>query len=92
VKQPTVPLGDLVTIVGGGTPTKTRTDYFQGDIPWVSPKDMKSWNILDSQDHITEEAVENSSTKLVERDAVLVVIRSGVLKHTLCRSLSIAFQ
>jgi type I restriction enzyme S subunit len=83
VKYLAVPLDDLVTIVGGGTPSKARPEYFRGRIPWVSPKDMKSWHIDDSEDHITEEAIENSTTSLVQPGTVLVVIRSGILKHTL---------
>ena len=70
-------------IYGGGTPSKSHPEYFEGSIPWVSPKDMKSDIIMDSIDHITEEAVENSSTKMIPKGAVLMVIRSGILKHTL---------
>ncbi|HLQ45860.1 MAG TPA: restriction endonuclease subunit S [Planctomycetaceae bacterium] len=83
MKTRTVQLDDLVTIVGGGTPSKARPEYFLGHIPWVSPKDVKTWNIFDSQDHITEDAIDRSSTSLIDPGAVLVVIRSGVLKHTL---------
>lgn len=68
-------------IYGGGTPSKSHPEYFEGSIPWVSPKDMKSNIITDSIDHITEEAVKNSSAKIVPKDAVLMVIRSGILKH-----------
>ncbi len=82
MKYTAVPLDDIVTIVGGGTPSTNRPEYFSGHIPWVSPKDMKSWDIVDSLDHVTEEAIANSSTTLIDRDAVLVVTRSGVLKHT----------
>ena len=78
-----VALGELVTISGGGTPSKKVPEYFTGTIPWVSPKDMKSWDITTSIDRLTEEAVENSSAKLIEPEAVLLVIRSGVLKHSL---------
>lgn len=77
-----VPLDEIVTIAGGGTPSTNRPEYFKGHIPWVSPKDMKCWDILGSIDHVTEEAIANSSTTLIARDAVLVVVRSGVLKHT----------
>jgi type I restriction enzyme S subunit len=83
LKHLAVALDELVTIVGGGTPSKARPEYFKGRIPWVSPKDMKSWHIVDSEDHITEEAIESSSTSLLRPGAVLVVIRSGILKHTL---------
>ena len=70
-------------IYGGGTPSKSCPEYFDGTIPWVSPKDMKSTIIVDSQDHITTEAIKNSTTNLIPENAVLMVIRSGILKHTL---------
>ena len=71
------------TIFGGGTPSKSHPEYFTGSIPWVSPKDMKSLMINDSIDHITEEAIAHSTTNLVPANSVLMVIRSGILKHTL---------
>lgn len=76
-------LGDVVRIVGGGTPTRSNSDYYDGDIPWVTPKDMKSWDIRDSQVRLTQMGVDKSATKIVPTNSVLVVVRSGVLKHTL---------
>lgn len=70
-------------IFGGGTPSKSHPEYFTGSIPWVSPKDMKMPIISDSIDHITDEAVAHSTTNFVPENSVLMVIRSGVLKHTL---------
>ena len=70
-------------ILGGGTPSKSHPEYFTGGIPWVSPKDMKYAVISDSIDHITEEAVAHSTINLVPKNSVLMVIRSGILKHTL---------
>lgn len=70
-------------IMGGGTPSKSNSEYFEGSIPWVTPKDMKSIAIKDSIDHITEEAIKNSSAKLIPRNSILMVIRSGILKRTL---------
>lgn len=70
-------------ILGGGTPTKSHPEYFTGTIPWISPKDMKSSVISSSIDHITEEAIAHSTTNLVPAYSVLMVIRSGILKHTL---------
>jgi type I restriction enzyme S subunit len=69
---------------GGGTPSKSKLQFWtNGTIPWVSPKDMKTDRILDSEDHITPEAIANSSTNLVNRGAVLIVVRSGILQHSL---------
>ena len=70
-------------IAGGGTPSKSQPDYYTGKIPWVTPKDMKKTLINDSIDHITEEAINNSSTKIIPKGSLLMVIRSGILKKTL---------
>lgn len=70
-------------IFGGGTPSKAKPEYFIGNIPWVTPKDMKSEYIFDSIDHVNLKAIENSSAKLIPSGNLLMVIRSGILKHTL---------
>ncbi len=70
-------------IYGGGTPSKRHPEYFTGTIPWVSPKDMKTNIINDSIDHITNEAIINSTTNIIPIKSILMVIRSGILKHTL---------
>jgi type I restriction enzyme S subunit len=68
---------------GGGTPSKRKTSYWEGDIPWVSPKDMKRLEIDDTQDHVTETALEDSATNRVPEDSLLFVTRSGILERTL---------
>lgn len=70
-------------IFGGGTPSKSNSSFYIGNIPWVTPKDMKFDFISDSIDHINEEAIEKSSAKLIPANSLLMVIRSGILKHTL---------
>lgn len=70
-------------ILGGGTPSKKCEEFFKGKIPWVTPKDMKQSIINDSIDHITEDAIVHSTTNLIPIWSVLMVIRSGILKHTL---------
>lgn len=70
-------------IMGGGTPSKSNNEYYIGNIPWVTPKDMKTIWINDSIDHINEDAIKNSSAKLVPLNSVLMVIRSGILKRSL---------
>lgn len=84
MRWPYMPISDICKeILGGGTPSKSHPEYFTGHIPWVSPKDMKQAVISDSIDHITEEAISHSTTNLIPINSVLVVIRSGILKHTL---------
>jgi len=76
-------LDKLAKFSGGGTPSKKEESYWQGDIPWVSPKDMKSDTIIDSRDHINEAAIKNSSALLVDEGAILMVVRSGILARTI---------
>ncbi len=77
-------MGEVGRWFGGGTPSKANPRFWtDGNIPWVSPKDMKRDLITDAQDHITEEAVAKSATNLVEAGSVLIVVRSGILQHTL---------
>lgn len=79
----TVKLADCCKFFSGGTPTKGKTDYWNGEIPWFSPKDIKSFELVSSQDRISEIAVRESATRLVKPGTILVVGRSGVLAHTL---------
>jgi len=74
---------DIAEVRGGGTPRKSVPKYFGGGIPWVTPKDMKRWLIGESEVTLTLEGVENSPAKIVPPGSVLLVVRSGVLKHTL---------
>jgi Type I restriction modification DNA specificity domain len=75
-------LGEVVAVVGGGTPSTKQPAYWAGDIPWVSPKDMKSDEVGDSIDKISAQAIEDSAATLIPSGAVLVVVRSGILAHT----------
>lgn len=81
-KWPLVPLGEVTRRFSGGTPSKNVQEFWEGDVPWVSPKDMKSDRIIDTEDHISDAAVVGSATSLVPTDTVLCVVRSGILKHT----------
>lgn len=76
------PLSNIVAFVSGGTPSKSRDDYWIGDIPWVSPKDMKIPEIADAVDHISREALANTNLKLIPNDSVLIVVRGMILAHT----------
>jgi len=84
-------LNEIGTWKGGGTPSKSRKDFWEnGDILWVSPKDMKSQKISETIYKITYEAIENSSTKLISKGSVLFVVRSGILRRTLPVALTIS--
>jgi restriction endonuclease S subunit len=68
-----VKLGDLVlTIKGGGTPSKKVPEYWNGDIPWASVKDMKEDSVYLSKttDYITEVGLNKSSSNLIPSGTV----------------------
>ena len=79
---PIVRLSDVSMLSSGGTPSKAKAAYWNGDIPWISPKDMKSNHLDDAEDKITKTAVSESAARIVSANSVLVVVRSGILAHT----------
>jgi type I restriction enzyme, S subunit len=79
----TIKLSDCAAFFSGGTPDKGKPEYWQGTIPWFSPKDIKSFDLTSAQDSISEVAVINSATRIVDAGAILIVARSGILAHTL---------
>lgn len=62
----------------GGTPSKTNSAYWDGDIPWVSAKDMKSPRLQDTEDHISEIGLANGS-RLAPAGSTLVLVRGMTL-------------
>jgi len=66
----------------GGTPSKDERAYWDGEIPWVSPKDMKRRIIDSSEDRVTERAVAETGIKLIRPPAVLIVVRGMILAHS----------
>ncbi|HBO1819738.1 restriction endonuclease subunit S [Pseudomonas chengduensis] len=77
-----IPLGHLGEILGGSTPSKANAEFWNGDIPWVSPKDMKRPVIHDSEDHISAKALAETSLKAVPPKSLLMVVRGMILVHS----------
>jgi type I restriction enzyme S subunit len=73
---------DVAVATSGGTPAKEDLRYWDGGIPWVSPKDMKRRFIDSSEDTVSAAAVSESGLKLVANPAVLVVVRGMILAHS----------
>ena len=76
-----VPLSDVCRFQSGGTPSKKNPEFWEGTIPWVSPKDMKRPRLADVEDHISQEALESGS-KLAPAGSVFVVVRGMILAKT----------
>lgn len=69
-----VRIGDVLQITSGGTPKKSNKEYYGGTVPWIKTGEIK-WNrISDAEEYITELGVENSSTKWLPKNSVLVAM------------------
>ena len=76
-KTKTLPLGTIVAFKSGGTPAKSRPDYWDGDLPWVSAKDLKSPIITDSLDHLT--AIGFADANIAPEKSLLILVRGMTL-------------
>ena len=69
----------LANLLGGGTPTKTKPEYWNGSIPFFTPTDSdKNIYSLSTQDSITELGLKNSSTRLFEKNTIFITARGSV--------------
>ncbi len=75
-------LGHVVDVLGGATPSKDEPSYWDGEVPWVSPKDMKVLRIFDSEDHVSASALAGSALRGIAPGSVLMVTRGMILDHT----------
>ena len=75
-------LSEVATIVGGGTPSSSKSEYFEnGNIPWITPKDLSGYNkryISKGERNITELGLKNSSAKLLPKNTVLLTSRAPI--------------
>ena len=65
----------------GGTPSRSKSSFWGGTIPWISPKDMKRAELDSAEETLTEEGVEAGS-KLMPKDTIMIVVRGMILAHT----------
>ena len=73
------PLEEFVSPVSGATPSKRNERYWSGAMPWVSPKDMKRDFLSDSQDHVSQIALDETNLNVVEQGNTLIVVRGMIL-------------
>lgn len=73
-------LGDLCHVIGGGTPSKAKAEYYSGEIPWATVRDIKSEFLTATEYKITKEAVESSSTNIIPKGNIVIATRVGLGK------------
>ena len=72
---------DIADVVGGGTPSTAINEYWNGDIPWLTPKDLTGYIrnfISHGERFITKKGLENSSARLLPKGTVLLTSRAPI--------------
>jgi type I restriction enzyme S subunit len=73
-------LSEIIDLIGGGTPKTKIKEYWDGNIPWLSVVDFNTGNkfVFDTEKKITQDGLENSSTKLLEEGDIIISARGTV--------------
>jgi type I restriction enzyme S subunit len=74
------PLGEVVSIIGGGTPPKNNPAYYNGSIPWATVRDMNVEMITATDHSITQAGLTASSSKIIPAGEVVIASRVGLGK------------
>lgn len=74
-------LGEMfIQILGGGTPSRVKVEYWHGDLPWATVKDISNFSPIDTQEHISSDAVKGSSTRIIPAGTLIVTMRMSIGK------------
>lgn len=71
-------LGEVGDFIGGGTPNTTNPEYWDGEILWYTPTEIKNGHLKSSSRKITEQGLKNSSAKLLPKGAILITTRATI--------------
>ena len=79
-------MGEVADIVGGGTPSTSKDEYWDGDIDWYTPAEIIDQIFVSSSERkITQEGYDNSSAKMLPIGTVLFTSRAGIGKMAILR-------
>ena len=82
-------LCEITKLSSGGTPSRSKTDYWEGDIPWITTGEINFNTINQSIEKITQEGLENSSAKLFPKDTILIAMYGQGVTRGKCALLGI---
>ncbi|WP_161629762.1 MULTISPECIES: restriction endonuclease subunit S [Rhodonellum] len=72
-------LGEVLKTTSGGTPSRSNSNYYTGSIPWVKSGELNQNTILETEEHISEEAVKNSSAKIFPKGTLLIALYGATI-------------
>lgn len=65
---------ELCKVGSGGTPSRSQSEYYQGSIPWVKTREVVNDIILDTEEHISEQAIADTSAKLYPAGSLIIAM------------------
>ena len=74
-------LGDIAEVIGGGTPKTSIAEYWNGNIPWLTPRDLTGYTkvyISHGERLITNDGLKSSSAKIMPKGTVLLTSRAPI--------------
>lgn len=75
-------ISDICKIGSGGTPTRSNKKYYSGNIPWIKTGELNNDIVVDSEEKITQEALENSSAKLYPANCIIMAMYGATIGKT----------
>ena len=72
-------IGDVVKTTSGGTPSRSNSNYYSGNIMWVKTKELMDGFIFDTEEKITQEAINKSSAKIVPEASILLAMYGATI-------------
>jgi restriction endonuclease S subunit len=78
-----VSINELCKISSGGTPSRSRKEYYEGgNIPWIKTGELNNDILFDTEEKITEEALQNSSAKLYKKGSIIIAMYGATIGKT----------
>ena len=72
-------LGEVCLTTSGGTPSRSNSKFYNGNIPWVKSGELNKGLILDTEEKITQDAIENSSAKIFPKGTLLIALYGATI-------------
>lgn len=72
-------IGEMCTCYLGGTPSRAKSEYWNGDIPWINSGEVNKYRIIEGSEYITELGLKKSATKLLPKKTTVLAITGATL-------------
>lgn len=73
-KYPVLKVREICSLGSGGTPSRSRSEYYKGNIPWIKTGEVVNEEIFNTVEHITEKAIADSSAKLYPKGSLIIAM------------------